>query len=299
MDELDNVPSTQWVYLLCSTAQKTTETPLIPLQLSIMILEFFKSINNDAEDIDQIALFNFLEEDGEAKKCDLDFLYNIQERGIQLRDDDDLSEETLVVAATIGDGSSSTTLPNTNTLATVTRFHCLSKRKYGRRQNSVTRVESHKNTSAKINAAPGVEENVPAQQFRGLSPELKKLRQKQVRQQLNEKQKIRGGKQKKQKTRTNEKKSLTKEASAQLAANKTQVTPIGHSERAYLSDTVTALLLLKKKELTHSAMVTDMPAEGDTSIFHIVNTLSGCGLSLEQVSGKYNRKGGVLSPSER
>ena len=44
---------------------------------------------------------------------------------------------------------------------------------------------------------------------------------------------------------------------------------------------------LEKKEIVHSEMVTDMPAEGDTSTFHIANTLFNHGLSLKQVSGKY------------
>ena len=66
-----------------------------------------------------MALFNVPKEDGEAKKRDLDFLYKIQQHGIKLRDDDYLSEEALMEAAAIGDGSSPTTLPNTNTMATV------------------------------------------------------------------------------------------------------------------------------------------------------------------------------------
>ena len=41
---------------------------------------------------------------------------------MQLQDDDDLSDKALMKAATIGDGSSSTTLPNTNTLATVKKI---------------------------------------------------------------------------------------------------------------------------------------------------------------------------------
>ena len=133
------------------------ETPLTLLQLSTKILQFVKSIDNDAEDVDQMALFNFLKEDGKSKKRDLDFLYNIQERGIQLQNDDDLLEEALMEAAVIGDGSSSTTLPNTNT---VSRFHRSAvTRKYGGRKNPVTRGESHKNTDAEMNLAHGVDKN--------------------------------------------------------------------------------------------------------------------------------------------
>ena len=47
---------------------------------------------------------------------------------------------------------------------------------------------------------------------------------------------------------------------------------------------------LEKKELVHSAMVTDMPAEGDMSIFYIANAFSNHDRSLERVSGKYNWK---------
>ena len=82
--ELDNIFNAQWLYLFYSAAQKTMETPLTLLQLSIKILQFVKSIDNDADVVDQMALFNVLKENGEAKKCDLDFLYKIQQRGIQL-----------------------------------------------------------------------------------------------------------------------------------------------------------------------------------------------------------------------
>ena len=82
--ELDNIFNAQWLYLLYSAAQKTMETPLTLLQLSIKILQFVKSIDNDADVVNQMALFNVLKENGEAKKYDLDFLYKIQQRGIQL-----------------------------------------------------------------------------------------------------------------------------------------------------------------------------------------------------------------------
>ena len=50
-----------------------------------------------------MALFNVLKEDGEAKKCDLEFLYTIQQRGLQLQDDDDLLEEALMDTTKIED----------------------------------------------------------------------------------------------------------------------------------------------------------------------------------------------------
>ena len=90
--------------------------------------------------------------------------------------------------------------------------------------------------------------------------------------------------------RNNEKKSTTKEAGARLVANKTRVTQSDHNERTYLPDAMTALLPSDEKKTVYSAMVIDMPAEGDMSIFHIANALSKHGLSLERVSGKYNQK---------
>ena len=130
-------------------SKKTMETPLTPLQLSIKILQFLKTIDNNAEDVDQMALFDFLKEHGEATKCDLDFLYKIQERGIQLRDDDDLSEQALTEAAAIGDRSSSTTLSKTSMLTIVSRFH----------RSAFTRSESAANADDKTGVAHGVEGN--------------------------------------------------------------------------------------------------------------------------------------------
>ena len=84
MDELDNIPNAQWLYLLCSAAQETTETIITPLQLFISIFQFVKSINDDVEDVNPMALLHVLKDDTEAKKRDVDFLYKIQQRGIQL-----------------------------------------------------------------------------------------------------------------------------------------------------------------------------------------------------------------------
>ena len=69
-----------------------------------------------------------------------------------------------------------------------------SKRKYGHRQNSVTRVESHKNENVEMVATPGVEVDETAPQFWRLPPELKKLKQK-LSHKLIEKQKTRSCKQ--------------------------------------------------------------------------------------------------------
>ena len=115
-----------------------------------------------------MELFNFLKEDGEAKKRDLDFLYKIQECGIQLQDDDDPSEDALIEDAAIGDEYSSTTLSNTTTLATVRKFH----------HSAVTRAERGANTDAKTDAAPGVTANIPNLQFWELPPGRKTSKRK-------------------------------------------------------------------------------------------------------------------------
>ena len=89
------------------------------------------------------------------------------------------------------------------------------------------------------------------------------------------------------------KKTTTKEAGTWLVDTKTPIPQSSYNKRTCLLNAVTALFPLEKKELVHSAMVTDMPAEGDMSIFHIANALSNHGLSLEQVSDKYNQKVGA------
>ena len=82
------------------------------------------------------------------------------------------------------------------------------------------------------------------------------------------------------------KKSITKEDGDQLVANKTH--KLYRTAKKYITclpDTLSALLSLETKEVVHSAMVSDMPAEEETSIFHIVNEHSNCGHYLERVSG--------------
>ena len=58
------------------------ETPITPLQPSIKILQFVKSINNDDDNVEEIELINVMKEDGEAKKRDLDFLYKIKQHAM-------------------------------------------------------------------------------------------------------------------------------------------------------------------------------------------------------------------------
>ena len=67
-----------------------------------------------------------------------------------------------------------------------------------------------------------------------------------------------------------------------------------HNERRRTPNTVTALLPSEKKQKVHSETVTDIPAEGDTSMFHIANALSNPDLFLERVTDKYNHKRGGL-----
>ena len=53
------------------------ETSLTPLQLLIKLLKAVKFSDNDADNVNQMALFNVLKGDGEAEKRDLGFLYKI------------------------------------------------------------------------------------------------------------------------------------------------------------------------------------------------------------------------------
>ena len=94
--DYDDDSNTHWFYKRCSTARVAMETPLSALRLSIKLLQFLKCINEDTEDISQIELFNVLKgSDIQAKKRDLSFVYDICERAIELRDDEEFSEEAL------------------------------------------------------------------------------------------------------------------------------------------------------------------------------------------------------------
>jgi len=104
MSQDDN---TQWFYNRCSTARTTMQTPLSTLNLSIKLLQYIKSLDEDTEEISQMDLFNVLKgRDIQAKERDLSFVFAICERAIGLRDDDDFTEEGLrLVAAENGDGN--------------------------------------------------------------------------------------------------------------------------------------------------------------------------------------------------
>ena len=91
--------------------QPKNETPLTLLPISITIFQFIKYINKDEDGVNLMALFNVLKKGGEAKKRNLDYACTIEQLRIQLRDNNDLSEEVLIKAATIGYESSSTALP--------------------------------------------------------------------------------------------------------------------------------------------------------------------------------------------
>ena len=72
------------------------ETPLSTLQLSIKVLQFIKSIDEDADDVSQIEVFNLLKgDDIKAKKRDFSFIIDVCERAIELRDKEDFSEKAL------------------------------------------------------------------------------------------------------------------------------------------------------------------------------------------------------------
>ena len=69
-------------FVLRST--KTTETHPHTIETIHNILQLVKYIDNDADKVDRMALFNVLKEDGKANTCDLDFMYKIMERRIRL-----------------------------------------------------------------------------------------------------------------------------------------------------------------------------------------------------------------------
>eukprot|EP00571_Detonula_confervacea_P007930 CAMPEP_0172313678 /NCGR_PEP_ID=MMETSP1058-20130122/20750_1 /TAXON_ID=83371 /ORGANISM="Detonula confervacea, Strain CCMP 353" /LENGTH=1016 /DNA_ID=CAMNT_0013027375 /DNA_START=84 /DNA_END=3134 /DNA_ORIENTATION=+ len=103
--EPDEDSNAHWLYRRCSTARTTMQTPLSALHLSIKVLRFIKSIDEDADDISQMELFNVLKNQGQAKKRDLSFVFELCERAIELRDDEEFSEESLrAIAASSGDG---------------------------------------------------------------------------------------------------------------------------------------------------------------------------------------------------
>jgi len=69
MSQDDN---TQWFYNRCSTARTTMQTPLSTLNLSIKLLQYIKSLDEDTEEISQMDLFNVLKgRDIQAKERDL------------------------------------------------------------------------------------------------------------------------------------------------------------------------------------------------------------------------------------
>ena len=84
-----------------------------------------------------------------------------------------------------------------------------------------------------------------------------------------------------------------KKGGARLILNKTEAISSGPNTRTCLLDSVTALLPAETKEQVHAAMVTAMPAEGDTSVADLANALAAHGLSLVPVSGEYIKKGGA------
>ena len=66
-------------------------------------MQLIKYIKRYSEDVDPMVLYNILKNEGEAITLDVDFLYNLSQLRIQLGDDDDILEDALLDAATVGD----------------------------------------------------------------------------------------------------------------------------------------------------------------------------------------------------
>ncbi|KAL9181637.1 hypothetical protein ACHAXT_010442 [Thalassiosira profunda] len=104
--DADEDSHARWLYRRCAAARAAMETPLSALQLSLVVLQFVQSIDEDAEDVGQMELFQALKGEGRAKKRDLSFVFDVIERAVDMRDDEELSEEGLrAIAAAVGDGA--------------------------------------------------------------------------------------------------------------------------------------------------------------------------------------------------
>ena len=66
-------------------------------------LQLITHIKRYSEDVDPMVLYNILKNEGEAITLDVDFLYNLSQLRIQLGDDDDILEDALLDAVTVGD----------------------------------------------------------------------------------------------------------------------------------------------------------------------------------------------------
>ena len=141
--------------------------------------------------------------------------------------------------------------------------------------------ETAYDADAETDAADGVEEQVSALQSPIPPPGQRKSKRKRTR------------KRKSQHERINPAAAKKKKGGARLILNKTEAISSGPNTRTCLLDSVTALLPAETKEQVHAAMVTAMPAEGDTSVADLANALAAHGLSLVPVSGEYIKKGGA------
>ena len=94
----------RWFYRRCSAARIAMETPLSTLELSLRVFRFVESIvvdDDDGENDDafQLRLFDELRDGCAARRRDLDFVYEICDRALDLRDDDDFTEGAIRAVA--------------------------------------------------------------------------------------------------------------------------------------------------------------------------------------------------------
>lgn len=93
-----NVTNTHWLFHRCSAACLQMESPLSPLELAIKTLHVIRCIANDDQFDEHLQhkLFAVLKN---GKRRDLEFVFEVSERAVELRDDTTLTEESLREAA--------------------------------------------------------------------------------------------------------------------------------------------------------------------------------------------------------
>lgn len=95
-----NVSNTHWLFHRCCAACLQMESPLSPLELAIKTLHVIRCIANDDQFDEHLQhkLFVVLKN---GKRRDLEFVFEVSERAVELRDDTTLTEESLREAASI------------------------------------------------------------------------------------------------------------------------------------------------------------------------------------------------------
>ncbi|KAL3806899.1 hypothetical protein ACHAXA_008706 [Cyclostephanos tholiformis] len=91
----------RWFYRRCAAARIIMESPLTTLELSLRVFRFVESIvyDDDNDDAFQLRLFDELRDGCMARRRDLNFVYEICDRALDLRDDDDFTERTIRAVA--------------------------------------------------------------------------------------------------------------------------------------------------------------------------------------------------------